>query len=179
MQLKIASSHQNKKLSTVIEKYPTRKGEFTMSTPEAIFTIAGIVIGSGGIGAVITSFINRRKVMSDSRSTDVHANIDQFQAITEKLKIMADDADARAERARQMNDELMSKINDLQIKLSQLTMWVIGDNMQYRSALETALKQLNPDFTFPQVSDPPIELMKEYNSHIRSSKEKEQEAENN
>jgi hypothetical protein len=48
-------------------------------------------------------------------------------------------------------------------------MWVIGDNMQYRSALETALKQLNPDFTFPYVSDPPIELMKEYNSHIRKS----------
>lgn len=153
------------------------KGSLKMSTPEAIFTIAGLVIGSGGIGAVITSFINRRKVMSDSRATDVHTNIDQFQAITEKLKIMADDADARAERARQVNDELMSKINDLQIKLSQLTMWVIGDNMQYRSALETALKQLNPDFTFPQVSDPPIELMKEYHSHIHSNKNEKPETE--
>lgn len=148
-----------------------------MSTPETILTIAGIVIGSGGIGSVITQMINRRKVVSDSRATDVHANIDQFQAITEKLKIMADDADARAERARQVNDELMTKINDLNFKFSQLTMWVIGDNMQYRSALETALKQLNPDFTFPYVSDPPIELMKEYHSHIHSHNKKETEPE--
>lgn len=143
---------------------------FQMSTPETIFTIASLVIGGGGIGSIITLFINRRKVVSDSRSTDVHTNIDQFQAITEKLKIMADDADARAERARQVNDELMTKINELNAKLSQLTMWVIGDNMQYRSALETALKQVNPEFNFPYVSDPPIELMREYHSHIRSNK---------
>ena len=140
-----------------------------MSTSEIVLAIVTLVIGSGGIGSLITIIINRRKVASDSRATDVHTDIDQFQAITEKLKIMADDADARAEKARQVNDELISKINELNVKLSQLTMWVIGDNMQYRSALETALKQLNPDFTFPYVSDPPIELMKEYNSHIRKS----------
>ncbi len=140
-----------------------------MSTSEIILAIVTLVIGSGGIGSLITIIVNRRKVASDSRATDVHTDIDQFQAITEKLKIMADDADARAEKARQVNDELISKINELNVKLSQLTMWVIGDNMQYRSALETALKQFNPDFSFPYVSDPPIELMKEYNSHIRKN----------
>lgn len=149
-----------------------------MTTPELVLAITGLAIGSGGIGSLITIIVNHRKVASESRSTDVHTNIDQFHAITEKLKIMADDADARAERARQVNDELISKINDLNVKLSQLTMWVIGDNMQYRSALETALKQFNPDFSFPYVSDPPIELMKEYNSHIRSKK-KEEEKKNN
>lgn len=150
-----------------------------MSTPEIILAIVTLVVGSGGIGSAITIIINRRKVVSDSRSTDVHTNIDQFTAITEKLKVMADDADARAERARQVNDELISKINELNVKLSQLTMWVIGDNMQYRTALETALKQLNPDFSFPYVSDPPIELMREYNSHIHSHGNKTSEESKN
>jgi hypothetical protein len=148
------------------------KEELKMSTPEIILAVVTLVVGSGGIGSAITIIINRRKIVSDSRSTDIHTDIDQFKAITEKLKVMADDADARAERARQVNDELISKINDLNVKLSQLTMWVIGDNMQYRSALETALKQVNPDFSFPYVSDPPIELMRECKSHIDSHNKK-------
>ena len=72
-----------------------------MSTPEIILAVVTLVVGSGGIGSAITIIINRRKVVSDSRSTDIHTDIDQFKAITEKLKVMADDADARAERARQ------------------------------------------------------------------------------
>ena len=62
-----------------------------------------------------------------------------------------------SETLRKRNEELDSKITDLNNRLQRLMEWVVVDNNRYRTWLETELRKLNPDIAFPECPAAPLQ----------------------
>lgn len=120
-------------------------------------------IGAGGLGGLLGVIFSRKKYqieamqleqqVHDSREESNRKSIDFIQ---DKMIDIAKKYEAESEELRKRNEELDHKITDLSTRLQNLMEWVVVDNNQYRTWLETELKKLNPDIAFPTCPPAPI-----------------------
>lgn len=122
-------------------------------------------VGAGGLGSLLGVIFSRKKYqveamqleqqLRDSREESNRKSIDFIQ---EKMIDIAKKYEAESEALRKRNEELDHKITDLSTRLQNLMEWVVVDNNQYRTWLETELKKLNPDIDFPPCTPAPINI---------------------
>ena len=129
--------------------------------------IASIIIaaiGTGGLGSAITAFLSRKKYQvealrleEDLRASREEANRKSIDYIQTKMIEISKKYEEESETLRKRNEELDSKITDLNNRLQRLMEWVVVDNNRYRTWLETELRKLNPDIAFPECPAAPLQ----------------------
>lgn len=121
------------------------------------------LVGAGGLGGLLGTFYSRKKYkieamqleqqLKESREDSTRKSIDFIQ---EKMTEIAIKYEQESEALRKRNEELDHKISDLNSRLQNLMEWVVVDNNQYRTWLETELRKLNPEISFPPCPPAPI-----------------------
>lgn len=132
-----------------------------METSTIIAIIASI-IGSGGISAILTALLSARKYKSEALKNEqeaagmrVNNEITEMDYINQQLQKISEESRKDYIAMRQRNDELNTRINDLNDKLQTLMSWVVYDNQQYRQWLESKLHEFDPTIVFPRCDPPP------------------------
>lgn len=127
-----------------------------------IVTALGL-IGGGGLGSFLGVVFSKKKYEVEAkqleqqlRDSREEANRKSIDFIQDKMREIASKYEAESEALRKRNEELDHKISDLNSRLQNLMEWVVVDNNQYRTWLETELRKLNPEISFPPCSPAPI-----------------------
>lgn len=133
-----------------------------MDTTQMIITIITAIVGSGGIGAVVTAFVSAKKhraeasileqqVESSRKETEQKMN----DYIRIQLKELSETHKQESDELRRQNRELGNKIADLNNRINELMRWIVMDNDSYRNWLENELRKLKPDIEFPKCRPAP------------------------
>ena len=134
-----------------------------------ISAIIVAALGSGGVSAIITAILSRRKYESEAAKTESEAakikseadavvkqtNITGIDYINRKLQEITEQSSKEATELRIRNDELNERINNLNDRLQVVMSWIVDDNQHYRQWLETKLIELDPSIEFPKCAPPP------------------------
>lgn len=128
-----------------------------------IITLITAVISSGGISALVTARITAKKADAENRHTDqeteglrIQNEITEMDYINKRLQEISEINRKEANELRAKNESLNERIGELNHKMQTLMEWVVTDNYQYRSWLESQLKQVSPNIEFPTTTRPPI-----------------------
>lgn len=116
-----------------------------------IIAIVSAAIGTGGISAILSTWINRSKVKADAKLTEVQAN----EYIQKQLKDLSDNHKKEADEYRAKNKELDDRLSALTDQINKLMSWIVTDNNTYRTWLENELRKFKPDIVFPKCKLPP------------------------
>lgn len=141
-----------------------------------VVTILTLVLGSGGISALVTSLLNNRRIKSEALKIENEAesirrqnNITDMDFVNRKLQEVSDKTYMQSQQLQKDNEKLGAKINELNNKLQLLMEWIMYDNQNYRTWLETKLLELDPDIKIPKCAPPP--RVYEPNSYSSSSQQ--------
>jgi uncharacterized protein HemX len=128
-------------------------------------TIAAIIIailGSGGLGAVITSILSARKYKAEADQMEQEnekARRSFEQDMNEKLnKQFAELAEIHkneAETQREQSKILEKEVADLKKQVVLLMSWIMTEDASYRLFLENKIRETEPDFVFPKLKPIP------------------------
>jgi len=144
-----------------------------MFDTEQITALIIAVLGSGGVGSVITTIFQRKKnaaeieqlrqQVSDAEA-DTRIKIDdhiqkrmlelsdtykkEFESRTEELKELRQQNELLEQRLKQ-------QVGNLETQINQLMSWVVYDSMRYQEWLEKELLAREPNIQFPKFRKPP------------------------
>lgn len=128
-----------------------------------LITLVTTAIGSGGLSAILTARITAKKADAENRRTDqetegirIQNEITEMDYINKRLQEITEISRKEAENLRSKNESLNEKISELNNKMHSLMEWIVCDNFQYRSWLESQLRQVKPDIEFPETTKPPM-----------------------
>lgn len=123
--------------------------------PNTWIAIIGAVLGSGGITALVTTFLSARKYRAEANQIEQESRKEMDKYVNDKLKEVTEMYIKETKELKESNENLNKQINELQSKLQEIMSWVIYDNQNYRLWLETELRKVNPMIEFPRCSAPP------------------------
>lgn len=138
-----------------------------------IITLITAIIGSGGISALVTARITAKKADAENRHTDqeteglrIQNEITEMDYINKRLQEISEISKKEADDLRLKNESLNDKISELNQKLQSLMEWIVTDNYQYRSWLESKIKEMDPngEISIPETTKPPIIFEKNSNT---------------
>lgn len=134
-----------------------------MSNAHLIATIIAAVLGSSGISGVLVAILSSRKYRAEARLVEQQAEAARKDSenrmneyISAQLKDLAETHKKESEELRRQNKELSEQVNVLTYRLNALMNWIVIDNNQYVTWLESKVKEHEPNIMFPPHKSAPV-----------------------
>lgn len=129
---------------------------------EHIVALIVAILGSGGVGAVITSLLSARKYKAEANSLEQENEksrklfeTEMNERIHKQFAELAEIHKKEAEYQREQTKILEKQITGLKNQVTKLMSWIMTEDASYRSFLENEILRLNPDFVFPKLKPIP------------------------
>lgn len=129
---------------------------------ENIVTLIVAVLGSGGLGAIITSILSARKYKAEANQMEQenyksrkNFENEMNERINRQFAELAEIHKKEAQTQREQSKLLEKQVADLKNQVMRLMSWIMTEDASYRSFLENEILRTNPNFVFPKLKPIP------------------------